>query len=310
MGAWTGESYQTPSDYPNILSATVGKMMDLALQSNTSTFREWCAEMPAVPDFKPKTIIAVGGFGELPYIPDGDPVVQSKRAEEASFIAVDSYGDKAILTPVMIANDDLGFFNETLSDKVIAHELTLNRLCVNLLLGNPNAADGNPLFGSVHANRITAGSGGAPSVSQTNSMRALMRAQTDVGAQRKMRVGPRIALFGSNWETAADQVYNVAPDGVYYNADTSVNVFRSKITPILEQQIDDGTSLLPWYLLGDPREVRAIVFCFQTGFEGGKVLMYFDPERRSRIYQIEGRFAAAIRNWRGIVRNSGGDANF
>jgi signal peptide peptidase SppA len=311
LGASDG-SYQSPSDYPNILSAVSGKMMDIALATNTSTYRDWCYQLPAVPDFKPKTIVAIGGFSEIPLIEDGEEFTQSKRFEEASFIQADSYGDRVELTPVMIVNDDLGFFQENLADKITSLDLTLNRLCVNLVTGNVACVDGNDLFSSAHANVVTGGSGGAPSVAQVSTMRSLFRAQYDVGGQRKMRVGPRIALVGSAYETTSEQVFLPPPPDspAFYTADSSINFFRNKIIPKLEQQIDDWSlGAYGWFLLADPALVRSIVYVHQTGFEGGKLMQWYDPRNRCRVTSIEGRFAAAVRNWRGIVRNSGGSGS-
>ena len=39
-------------------------------------------------------------------------------------------------SPAMIVGDDLGGLEEAAKDKTVAHEMTLNRLCVNLLTGN------------------------------------------------------------------------------------------------------------------------------------------------------------------------------
>jgi hypothetical protein len=55
--------------------------------------------------------------------------------------------------------------------------------------------------------------------------------------------------------------------------------------------------------------VRSIVYVHQIGFEGGKIMQWYDPRNRCRVTSIEGRFAMAIRNWRGLARNSGGSGS-
>jgi signal peptide peptidase SppA len=303
------QTYSTPSDYPNILSAVLGKIKDYALQVNTSTFREWTYQLDSVPDFKPKTIVAHGSSGELDEIRDGDPFPEGKFGEEVSWIAVGTFGRKRGLTPTMIVGDDLQVYTDALQDDIRDHDITLNRLCVDLLIGNPNTPDNNAAFSAAHANQVTAGTGAAPSIAQTDLMRQLMRQQYDVGKNNRMRVGPSIALVGSVQETAAEQVYLPMGDGIYPAVDSNRNPFRGKIRPIVEQMLDDWAYPKGWFLFADPRLVRALVYMYQTGFEGGKLESWYDPDTRCRYTSIEGRFAAAWRNWRGVVRNSGSDAN-
>ena len=71
------------------------------------------------------------------------------------------YADSFTLSPLMIEHDDLGAFVEALRDKQVAHDMTLNRLCINLLVGNVTLGDGYALFDAVHhGNQV---SGAAPS---------------------------------------------------------------------------------------------------------------------------------------------------
>lgn len=305
--------YQTPSDYPNILSAVSGKILDNALEINTSTYRQWCAPLPSVPDFKPKTIVARGSRGELNRLVDGQPFPDAgKRAEEASWIATDAFGDETSLTPKMITDDDLGVFFDDSQALINSADLTLNRLCVDLLVGNPELPDGKAAFHADHGNIIDAGNGGAPSVSQSKAMRLKMRGQLDIGGKNRLRVSPSLALISSTWETEAEQVWLTPPDGIYYQADSSVNNFRNKIKPICEPMLDDWTASAGqvWFGFADPRVVRVIVYMYQIGFENAKINSYYDPKTRSRVLTVETRCAAAWRQYRGVVRNSGGNGSF
>lgn len=308
----SGESYARPGDYPNVLSAVFGKTRDAMLETNTATFRAWCAQRPSVPDFHPRTVIAVGSSGELDYIPDGKTFPEGKNGEHIAWISTDVYGKKQSLTPRMIAGDELGVFLELLMSDLRGHDLTLNRLAVELLTGNPVLHDSVAAFHSTRGNVIAAADGGAPSITQADKMRLLMRNQTDIGGNNKLRVSPSIVLTGSKWETVAQQVFLTPPDGVYYQADTSVNVFRNKVTPIVEQMLDDHAAANGevYYGFADPRVVAAIIFMYQTGYENGKVESWYDPETKCRKTSVEGRFGVAINQWRGMQRNSGGNSSF
>jgi len=304
------QSYNTPGMYPNIMSALAGKILDQPQGYSPATFREWAAEIPAVPDFKPKTILQVGENGELPEVPDGHDFDQSSVAEEASWISTAAYGDEFQFTPRMQADDDLGALQEAMLDKATAAEMTLNRLCVNLLVGNPNTPDTNPLFdtggGGAHLNAILSGSGGAPSATQFKPMRTLLRKQKGVGKKRYLNLTLFHILIPPDVEEDAEQcLLPLSADfQIKYIADNASNPFRNKVTYSVEPQLSDASTAM-WYGFADKRLARAIIFAYQQGYEQIKRLTYFWPKSGSLVLKVETRCGAAIRNWRGVVRNYG-----
>lgn len=303
-GGDTGGGFGRPGDFPNILSALAGKMLDLPMEYFPSTYRQWCFELPAVPDFKPKTIMAAGEFGELPRVDDGDDFTQSNIQEEASWIAVDSYGDEFSLTPRMVVDDNLGVFEEAVRDKAVAHDMTLNRLCVELLSGNQLAGDGNSLYDATHhLNDIASGSGGVPSQTQLDSVRKLLRAQTGVSKKRKLNLTVKLLLIPLELETTTQQLLSTNVRVIPVTTTTG-EIFRGEVDYLVEPMLSD-VSALQWYAFAPKVIVRPIIYVHQTGFETMKSRLYFNPKNNSRVFQCEGRFAAAVRQWRGTVRNAG-----
>lgn len=292
-------SYNTPGMYPSLLSALAGKVMDIPTEDVEATYRQWAAQMPSVSDFKPHTIHRLGAFGELPRVPDGDDFPQSKNDEETSWIATDVYGDEWYMTPKMIADDDLSAFTDAARDKQVAHDLTLNRLCVEILTSNPDLPDGVALFHATHANLGTAG---VISVTTLTEARKLMRLQTHVGGRRRVRIGPSIILIPAEVETVAEQV--IAPLQMVPVTDATVNPFRNKLTIVVEPMLSDASATV-FYLFARKDRVRTIVFMFQTGFEQGKKTTYYNPKNNCQIFKIEGRFGAAAGNHRGAVKMPG-----
>ncbi len=295
-------SYNTPGMYPNLMSVLANKVMDDAVEYAESTYRLWTYGIAPVPDFKPQTFVSVGASGELPWHRDGSDFEQSDRAEDAAWISVESYGDEFKLTPMMIVNNNLQAFTDLAEDKQIAHELTMNRLAVNLLTGNPVLPDNIPLFDAQHGNVITP-TGAAPSSTQASAMRRLMRSQMSVGGKRRARISMAIALVGTKHETAAEQTflpYNMVPV-----TDATINTFRGKVAPVVEPMLDDAAED-PWYGIADPRRVRTLIHAFQQGYQnGGQRRTYYKNENGCQVFQIEGRMGVAVRNFRGAVRNPG-----
>lgn len=300
-----GGSYNRPGDFPNLLSNLAGKMMDQALELADVSYPLWTGKLPDISDFKPKTILQVGHFDELDLINDDDEAKQLKLAEELSgWIQIDRFGNSFGLTPVMVANDDLDAFTEGLKSLAVAHEYTLNRLCVGLVTGNVTLLDGYALFDNTnHINDIAAASGGPPSVGEVSKMREKHRAQPGVGGKGKVKTPPKIALVPTLLETEAEQV--LLPNTLYPATDATINVFRGKVIPVVEPELD-ANSTKKWYTFADPKIRRVIVHAFQTGYgRMGRRTTWFEPSRETRYYKLEGRFAAAVAGYRGAVRNAG-----
>ncbi len=297
-----------PGRFPNLLSALANKILDQALQLADATYPAWTGRMGDAPDFKPRTIIGMGAFEELDQIADGAKAESRNMDEELTgWIQVDRFGNKAGLTPVMVANDDLDGFMRALESLSYGHEMTLNRLCVNLVADpGTQLPDGNPLYGA--GNEIGSGSGGAPSNDQMDLMRQKHRAQKGIGDRGRIRTPPRIALVPTKWETPAEQAFiRMSSQAEVKNPalDTDLNVFRGSITPIVEPELDDFSAVI-WYSFADPRIRRVIVHSFMQGYgRGGRRTTWWDDDTETRYVKLEGRFGAATAGRRGSVRNAG-----
>lgn len=306
----SGGAYSRPGDFPNILSNLAGKILDQAIEIAEPTYPVWTARLPDLADFKPKTIIGLGHFDELDeLLDDEDPKALDFDEEAAGWIQAGRYGNKVGLTPVMVANDDLDAFTQGLQSLAMAHEHTLNRLCLSLITGNVVLPDGVALFNLAgHGNDVAPGGGGAPSTIQANNMRLLHRRQTGIGGFGRVKTPPKIALVPTAWEEAAMQTFlqfNRLNESKLPVTDATINTFRGSIEPIVEPDLEDA-SLTQWYTFADPRVRRTVVHAFQRGYgRGGKRDKWFDPSRKSMIFDIEGRFAAAVAGHRGAVRNAG-----
>jgi signal peptide peptidase SppA len=294
-------SFNRPGTFPSLMSNLANKMLLGADSYSPATYKQWTYKLSDARDFKPKTIHQLGEFGELPHVPDGDDFEESTMSENTAWIQTDKYGDEFRLTPVMIANDELDGLKSALEDKNIAHEQTLNRLCVNLLTGNVPLSDGYNLFDNTnHANDLTTGD--APDDDELAAMRLKLRKQLGISGKRNLNYNLKKLLIPSDLETGADKLLgasNVVPV-------TSANVpaFKQKVTPIVEPMLD-ADSITKYYGLEEPRISKSIVYCHQMGFGRMRIRIYYNPRNGCLHYQFEGRFAAAVRDHRGIVRNAG-----
>lgn len=309
VGAY-GPSFNRPGDFPNLLSGLASKLLDQALEIAEPTYPLWTGRMADLPDFKPATVIGIGNLPELDEIMDDEEIKQAQMNEElAGWIQVARYGNAVALTPVMVANDDLDGFTQALQSLAVAHEQTINRLCLSLITGNVVLPDGVALYNLAgHGNDIVGGGGGAPSIAQAAAMKLLHRRQLSIGGIARVKSPPKIALVPSAFEEAAMQTFltfNRLNESKLPITDATINVHRGAIEPVVEPDLEDA-SLTQWYTFADPRIRRCVVHAFQRGYgRGGKRASWFDPARKSEIFEVEGRFGAAVVSWRGTVRNAG-----
>lgn len=306
----SGPAFNRPGDFPHLLSNLAGKILDRALQLADTSYEHYSDRIPDVADFKPKTVIQAGQFEELDLLlDDEDPKTQAMLEEIGGWLQVDRFGNKAGLTPVMVANDDLDAFEGQLVSLSYAHDQTLNRLNLSLVTSNVTLLDGVALFhdGS-HANDLT--SGAAPSAAQMTLHRNKHALQPGVGGRGVVRTPPAIALVPQALSEAAEQTFLTA--GVLIEAmlkapatDTAINVHRGKIKPIVEPELD-ASSAKKWYTFANPAIRRVIAHAFMKGYgRGGRRTSWFDPARETRYVKLEGRFGAAAVSHRGSVRNAG-----
>ncbi len=301
MAASNDPAYHGGGSFPNLLSALANKMLDRGMQIAETTYQTWTNRLPDIPDFKPATIVAAGEFNLLPLHPDGRPFEHSDMEEAVSWIEIESYGDEFVLTPKMLVNDNLDAFQQALRNKGIAHELTLNKLALDLLLSNPRTADGKALFDASHNNDIA--SGGGVDSAQLSAMRKLHRAQKGISGVQFLRYDARYVLTGPHWETMAQQTLL---NTTYPQVEGEVNVFRGRYTPITEPMLQDAPDEKIWYTMVDPAMLRGLCHAFQTGYgRGGRRRSYFRQETQCRHFQIEGRFAVCAMHHQAIVRNNG-----
>jgi signal peptide peptidase SppA len=309
----SGAGYNRPGDFPGILSGLMGKMLDKAEELASATYSEWTSPMESVVDFKPKTIHAIGEFGELPEHEDAKKFDESQNGEEAAWIQAAEYGDNWTLTPRMVINDDLGVLQEVANAKQDAHDLTLERLCVNLLTGNAPAQDGYNLFDptnrvatvagqTVNINDIIGGSGGVPSTTQLALMRKYARKIYGLNLKQKLNQSIKLLLIPEDLETVTEQLLWTGA-GVVPTTEGNAQIFRGKVAWKVVPMLAEANQAM-WYGITDSSR-KAIATTHMKGYEQMKATSYYDPTTGCRVWNFVGRMAAAIRTWRTIFRNAG-----
>jgi len=288
--------------FPWLLSSLANRVLDAGAPMRPYSYKFWCAPMEPLKDFRPVTIIEVGGYSELPEVPDGDDFKEVKGAETAAWIQAGKYGDEVKLTPVMLQNDDLNGFTEQLRDQQRAHEASVNRCCTNVLIGNPTMLDGYSFFGAEHAN-VVSSSGAAPSDAELDKHEALYGAMTGVGGEGSANYDlNRILVPPALWagtKRLLKPLVSVLPVTT-----ATAEMWRGEVGYAKEKNLTAASTAV-WYTLEDPAFARAFVYAHMIGYQRMRITRYLDPKNQCLVFQVEGRFAAAARNPRGATRDVG-----
>jgi len=137
-----------------------------------------------------------------------------------------------------------------------------------------------------------------------------LRKMLGINLKRKLNYTIYGLLIPPDAETTVQKVLlatlQVSPtsDVAITNITSGANVFRGQVTWWVEPMLGDA-STTTWYAFARPDQGRAIRFCFQQGFENMASRDYYNPKNNCRIYQFEGRFAAAVGNYRAVYKNAG-----
>lgn len=296
-------SYNTTGSLPALFANLQGKSLERAFDQAAVTFRDWCVQGESVPDFLPKYLVQLSGFGNLPEVPENADYEPTKLTDQKEWFQVGKFGDVIPLTFEMIVNDIMDALSRIPAEKGMAAARTLNDLCYELLVSNPIMADGIACFHASHNNLIDTGSGSAPTIAALGTMRQNFRKQKGLDGKSRLRLPLKHVVVPAALETTTERLLLSSSDASQQNPEV-VNIFKGKLNPVSEALLDD-TSLIAWYGATDPAVMRGLVYCFLQGQETPQTESWWDPRNDTRWFKISQAFCALIANWRALQKNAG-----
>lgn len=305
-------AYNRPGDFPGLLSNLANTMLLEGIERADAPWDQWTGRVADdLADFHPAPMVRKGEAEELDEVLDDEAFKELKISEELnSYLQLGRYGNHIKLTPVMVAQDKLGAFRESLWGLGGAHETKLNRLCLSILTGNVTLLDTYALFDDTnHGNDLSAGAG-SPSDSQWEAMELKYWAQRVIGSATSPYQGGRLALalVPPKWARAATQTFATLSDLLETKqpvTDTTINTYRGKVRYVVDAELQ-RSSACKWYGMADPSMRPTIKVAFFRGWgRNGKRERWYDPARKCQCFSLEGRFGAAAADYRTAVRNAG-----
>ena len=302
--------YNRPSSFPNLLSALANKLYDEGLARAQPTYQAWTGTiMGDLADLKPAPIVARSTPYKMDEVVGDEDFKQFSLSEEIlSSIQVRRFGNAFGWTPTLVANDDLGAFAENVLGLGMMAELTVNRLCLDVLTGNPYLLDTYQLIdGTSHSNDITSGAG-APTTAQWTSMQNKVAAQTPVGGRGYIREPLSVVLVPPQLREAALQVFagfGSVPEIKNPATDANVNIYRGTAQVVVEPELQ-ASSATAWYGFCNPATAAAVVRAYFRGWgPGGRRFTWFEQSCQTQWVAFEMRVGVAAKQYRTLVRNPG-----
>ena len=252
------------SDFPLVVSNAMGKTAAQAYQAAESPLKALCRQR-VLRDFKTTTSIRLGGMGRLEELAENGEITATSRAENGESMALRTYARGINVSRNLLINDDLGLLGDMTSAFGTAAAQTEADILVDLVTGNPNMRDGQPVFHTSRGNiAATATSfGDAGHESSVEAARRYLRTVKDLDGKTIISATPRYLLVGPNSETAAEKFLAA----IYATSVDNVNAWAGKLSLIVEPRIEDDQ----WFVFADPARLPCLQYGYLASAKGAQI---------------------------------------
>lgn len=299
-------SFHTTSDFPQLLSSTAGKVLRVAYEAFTPTWKSWAA-VGQVSDFKIHPRIQMGSFTDLAALPEGGEYSYGSLTEAYENAQAATKGKAIAFTRQMLVNDDLGGFNRRATLMGDAAARTVNSDAYAFLTsgaGNngPTSTDTVQFFHATHGNLT--GTGTALSVASLGVGRVAMQKQKDSSGKQTLNIKPSILLVPVAKEDTARALMTSETDPASSNSKVP-NIYKGRFEVVADPYLD-GISATAWYLLAASGGAAAP---FEVVFLDGNEVPFVDDEvdfdTDALKFKVRLDYGVAIGDWRGGYKNAG-----
>jgi ATP-dependent protease ClpP protease subunit len=288
------------SDFPGILSNSLGKMLRAGYESEPASHRAW-VKKTNVPDFKEQTRVILGSMPSLEKVPESAEYTSGNFDEDRSLpFAVESYGRIITLTRQALINDDLGAFNTIVRNAGQAAARAEADLVYSMLVDNAGAGqtmqDTKPLFHSTHANLATAQS--AFDAAALGVARTMLRRQTATGGGI-LNLQPKFLIVPPELEQTAEVLLAASAQRVNQGADQAlVAPWLASLTLVTEPRLATGA----FYLVAGSDQIDTYELAMLEGHDGPTVDENDEFTSAAHGYRITHDIGGRFLDWRGMAK--------
>lgn len=289
--------YHSTSDFPAILANVANKTLRSAYASTPRTFGAW-ARRATITDFKPVQRTQLGGAPDLSKVLESGEFQYGTIGEAKEVYALATYGRIVGITRQTLINDDLDAFTRVPAAFGASAADLESDIVYDILMSNPDMADGTALFHADHGNLGT-----AAVISEASLSEAYRKMAEQKGLEgRLIRVLPASIIVppGTRSVEARKQMTATTPANTQ-----DVNTFANRLQIVEEPRLIPAAGQDPWFLAADPSRIDTLEYAYLDGQEGvfTETRMGFEVDGM----EIKARhdFAAKAIDWRGLFKNAG-----
>lgn len=284
---FTRAGEHTTSDFPLTVSNAMGKVALDTYRAAESPLKRLCRQR-TLPNFKESTSIRLGEMGRLEELAESGEITHTSRAENGETMRLKTFARGVTVSRKLMIDDDLGLLGDMTAALGEAAAQTEADILVDLLTGNPNLSDGNPVF---DASRDNIGTASDPDVDALTEARQAMRTRKGLDGKTIIAAAPRFLLVGADLETEAERVLaSIQP-----STTGDVNPFGGKLTLLVEPRLPAGT----WYVFADPARLAAMQYAYLSSAQGVQIQRTEAWDTLGMKYRAFLDFGAGWLDWRG-----------
>jgi hypothetical protein len=290
----------TTSDFPNILANVTNKTLRQAYEAAPRTFVPFCRQVSAV-DFKPINRVQLSDVPTLPKVNEKGEFHRTALSDSKETYSLATFGEIVAITRKVIINDDLQALTRVPAGLGQAAAQLESDTVWAVITGNPNMADGNPLF---HANHKNLNGTNALALTALATARAAFRVQK-APKGTILNLQPRYLIVPAALEQTADQL--IYPINLAATAVTGVvPTWIQSLTKIVEGRLDAVASVgvTNWFMSVDPSQIDTLEYCYLEGQQG----VYIETRQGFEVDGVEIKarldFAAGAIDYRGLCKNT------
>ncbi|MBB4207886.1 prohead protease/major capsid protein fusion protein [Roseinatronobacter bogoriensis] len=293
--------YQSTSDFPSILSGTLGLLVLDKYQVARSAVMQASRER-TFDDFREVTGARISGSVEFDKVLESGEYKYGQVKDGGEKIKLATYGKILAVTRQTLINDSAGAFERLPQIIGTGAAETEGNLLAGMFAENSGAgpvlSDGNTVF---HENNGNIGAAAAINTQSLSEAYVKLRRQRGLGGE-VLAITPTFLIVAPEKETEALQ----AVADLYAASSEDVNVFARRLQVLVEPRFEDP---LRWYLAAAPGRPESLVHGYLRGQRG--------PQITTRVgFEVDGMeikgsmdFATGFMDWRGWIMNPGATAD-
>lgn len=287
------------ADFPLLLVNVGNRVLEQGYETQTSSFEQWVKQVD-VQDFRTNTDITLGTSGRLSKLKENGEIKEKQLTESGEDWKIESFANEFVLTRQMIVNDDLGAFNNLLTEFGQMSKRTANGTVYDIVQSKGDYSsytmkDGLAIFASGH-NNLSAAGAAISEATLTAARTAMMRQKSASGDA--LNIMPEFLIVAPEQEILARQIIASASTLEASKNSGVINPFAGSMKVVVDSELAAGA----WYLAGGTRTIKA---GYLAG-TGRKPIVQLDSTSLTRtVFQGVFDFGVVAEDYRTLYKNLG-----